>query len=162
MSHGVISEFKVIQGRRLDSYTKSIRNRLITNQIMTTSFSTTQYPEKTVNRAARALSCSPFKLELFLAMRNQSIPLATIADRQGIENNYTERAIAENQAESDLVWLINVGLLRREVDGQGLTDSFRLTPLGRQIIARWEDRGAIPPANWRDRFYNWLVRWFPH
>ena len=122
---------------------------------------TTQYPENTVKRAARALACSPFKLKLFVAMRNQSIPLPTIADERGIENNYTQKAIAESQAESDLVWLINVGLLRREVDGQGLTDSFRLTPLGRQIITQWEDRGEIPSASFGDRFYNWSSRWLP-
>ncbi len=34
----------------------------------------------------------------------------------------------------DLRWLISVGVLRREVDGQGLTSRFRLTPLGRQLL----------------------------
>lgn len=128
---------------------------------MTTTISskTSQYSEKTITRAVRALSCSPFKLKLFVAMRNQSIPLATIAEEQGKENNYTQKAIAENRAESYLVWLINVGLLRREVDGQGLTDSFRLTPLGRQIIAQWEEQGEIPLPRISDRFFNWLNRW---
>lgn len=128
---------------------------------MTTTISskTSQYSEKTITRAVRALSCSPFKLKLFVTMRNQSIPLATIAEEQGKENNYTQKAIAENRAESYLVWLINVGLLRREVDGQGLTDSFRLTPLGRQIIAQWEEQGEIPLPHISDRFFNWLNRW---
>lgn len=121
-----------------------------------------QYPEKTVKRAARALSCSPFKLKLFIAMRNQSVPLATIADVRGIENNYTQTAIAENKAESHLVWLINVGLLRREVDGQGITDSFRLTPLGRQIISQWEAQGEMPQPSISDRLINWLSRWLRH
>ena len=120
---------------------------------------TTQYPEKTVKRAAKALSCSPFKLALFIAMQNQSIPLQTIADERGITQNYTDKAIAENQVESYLLWLINVGLLRREVDGQGLTDSFRLTPLGRYIIAQWEAQGKIPQPSWQDRLSNWVNRW---
>jgi hypothetical protein len=124
-----------------------------------TSPKTSQYPEKTVKRAARALSCSPFKLKLLVTMQNQSIPLATMVGRQGFENDYTQKAIAQKQAESYLVWLINVGLLRREVDGQGLTDSFRLTPLGRQIIAQWENIGKIPGPRKRDRIYNWLNRW---
>jgi hypothetical protein len=128
---------------------------------MTTTISskTSQYSEKTITRAVRALSCSPFKLKLFVAMRNQSIPLATIAEEQGRKKDYTKTAIAENRAESYLVWLINVGLLRREVDGQGLTDSFRLTPLGRQIIAQWEEQGEIPLPRISDRFFNWLNRW---
>lgn len=120
---------------------------------------TTQYPQKTVKRAARALSCSGFKLALFIAMQNQSIPLQTIAYEQGITQNYTDKAISENQVESYLVWLINVGLLRREVDGQGLTDSFRLTPLGRYIISQWEAQGKIPQASWQDRISNWVNRW---
>ena len=126
---------------------------------MTTSLKNSQYSPKTVQRAEKALSCSPFKLKLFSAMQNDSIPLPTIAEEQGIANDYTRIAIAESAAESYLVWLINVGLLRREVDGQGLTDSFRLTPLGRQIIAQWEDRGKIPAASIKDRFSNWLDRW---
>ena len=125
---------------------------------MTTTLKKIQYPAKTVKRASSALSCSPFKLKLFVAMQNSSIPLPTIADERGLENNYTKYAIAENRAESALVWLINVGLLRREVDGQGLTDSFRLTPLGRQIIARWKD-GEIPQPTIKDRLLNWLNRW---
>lgn len=126
---------------------------------MTISLKNSQYSAKTVQRAAKALSCSPFKLKLFSAMQNDSIPLPMIAEDKGIANEYTKKAIAENVAESYLVWLINVGLLRREVDGQGLTDSFRLTPLGRQIIAQWEDRGEIPAASLKDRFDNWLTRW---
>ena len=125
---------------------------------MTTTFKKIEYSEKTVTRASSALSCSPFKLKLFEAMQNRSIPLPTIADERGITNNYTRKAIAENRAESNLVWLINVGLLRREVDGQGLTDSFRLTPLGRQVIARWKDR-EIPQPTLKDRLINWLNRW---
>jgi hypothetical protein len=129
---------------------------------ITTFSKTTQYPEKTIKRAARALSCSPFKLKLFVTMRNQSIPLPTMVGSKGLENHYTQKAIAEKRVESDLIWLINVGLLRREVDGQGLTDSFRLTPLGRQIIAQWEDTGEIPRPRKRDRIYNWLNRWLIH
>ncbi len=31
-------------------------------------------------------------------------------------------------------WLIKVGVLRREVDGQGLTSKIRITPLGREML----------------------------
>lgn len=119
----------------------------------------TDYPAKTIQRAARALACSPFKLQLFVAMCNQSVPLPTIADGKGTSNNYTKNAITENDAESYLIWLINVGLLRREVDGQGLTDSFRLTPLGRTIIADWETSSKIPDPSLSDKLVNSLNRW---
>ena len=53
------------------------------------------------------------------------------------------------------MWLIRVGILRREVDGQGITDSFRLTPLGRNIVNRWQSQtGEIPKATFFDRISN--------
>lgn len=122
-------------------------------------FSQNQYNLRTWNRAVRALACSPFTLKLFTAMQNDSVPLSTMALNQGKTNQYTQKAIAENKVESYLLWLINVGLLRREVDGQGLTDSFRLTPLGREIISHWEVNNQIPRPSWLDQIRNWFNRW---
>ena len=117
------------------------------------------YSPATTARATRALSCSPFKLNLFTAMQNQGISPQMIASEQGITKNYVTKKLTENQAESYLVWLINVGLLRREVDGQGLTDSFRLTPLGRQLIAQWQNKDDFPQPTAKDKLYNFMNRW---
>ena len=119
------------------------------------------YEPATIARAKKALSCSPFCLKLFQNMRNQSVPIQQIAGITGIELGYVTKAYSEAQTEDQLVWLIKVGLLRREVDGQGLTDSFRLTPLGRTIVSEWEQQqNQIPAASWLDRLSNWLNRWF--
>ena len=121
---------------------------------------TFEYNTRTVQRAKTALSCSPFRLQLFQDMRNQSVPIASIAEATGIERGYIKEAMSESRIEDKLVWLINVGLLRREVDGQGLTDSFRLTPLGRKIIGEWErSPGAIPAVTASNRLSHWLNRW---
>ncbi len=125
----------------------------------TVSPNSIEYTQATITRATRALACSPFKLNLFTQMQNQGISLQIIAGEPGIKNNYVTKNLTENQAESYLVWLINVGLLRREVDGQGLTDSFRLTPLGRKLIAQWESEGNFPQPNIKDRLYNFTNRW---
>ena len=117
------------------------------------------YEPKTVARAKQALSCSPFKLKLFQDMRNQSVPIQRIAETTGIEAGYSKKAYSESGTEDRLVWLINVGLLRREVDGQGLTDSFRLTPLGRKIVQQWSHQEEIPSASIGDRISHWLNRW---
>ena len=111
-----------------------------------------------VTRACVALGCLPFHLQLFIEMRDSSVPLPKIAGASGIEKGYTTQPLSELVAENHLVWLINVGLLRREVDGQGLTDSFRLTPLGRQIVARWERDGSLPKLSWWQRYRNWADR----
>ncbi len=129
---------------------------------MTTNLgpNTFEYKPQTVQRAKRALSCSPFRLKLFQAMRNQSVPIQQIAEETGIRSGYAKFALSESRTEDKLVWLINVGLLRREVDGQGLTDSFRLTPLGRQIVDQWEQlENEIPAASLGDRVSHWLNRW---
>lgn len=117
------------------------------------------YAPKTVRRAKIALSCSPFRLKLFQEMRNQSVPIQQIAEETGIKLGYVKEALSESRIEDKLVWLINVGLLRREVDGQGLTDSFRLTPLGRKILAEWESKTEIPAPTLVNRLSHWLNRW---
>lgn len=117
------------------------------------------YPKKTIERATRALRCSPFGMPLWATMRRQSVDLGAIA-QTGADLQYTSHPLSEIQAESALMWLISVGVLRREVDGQGLTDSFRLTPLGHQIIEQWQAQGlVVPPPTLRDRIYNTLSRW---
>lgn len=118
------------------------------------------YPQSTLERAKRALCCSPFKLTLFSAMGERRVPLTNIAGTTGIERDYTQKILTERAVEAELTWLIEVGLLRREVDGQGITDSFRLTPLGKQIIATWKSRGgSFPTPSKVDRIYNRLNRW---
>lgn len=91
----------------------------------------------------------------------QSVPLMAIADAAGVQNQYTQKALSEFTVENELLWLIRVGVLRREVDGQGLTDSFRVTPLGRQLVERWQQGllAKLSSPSLSDRFYNALSRW---
>ena len=117
------------------------------------------YSRKTVERASRSLVCSPFQVKLLETMRLESVPLTAIATGVGVENGYTKHPISELAAENTLLWLIQVGVLRREVDGQGITDSFRLTPLGSQIVEKYQGQAPRTPS-WLDRFYNALNRWF--
>ncbi|MBW4552394.1 MAG: hypothetical protein KME35_14990 [Aphanocapsa sp. GSE-SYN-MK-11-07L] len=114
-----------------------------------------QYPQQTMQRAIRAVRCSPFQRQLFADMRSQQVSLQAIAGPTGVEKHYTQSPLAEMAVESALLWLMQVGLLRREVDGQGLTDSFRLTPLGRELI---EVEPAWMPPTLGDRLQNILSR----
>lgn len=117
------------------------------------------HSRRTTERAERALLCSPFQLPLFETMRTAGIPLNAIALSSGIQHNYTKRPLSELAAENALLWLIQVGILRREVDGQGITDSFRLTPLGRQLVEQYQASGWRTP-NYRDRALNAWSRWY--
>lgn len=120
-----------------------------------------QYPDRTVDRADRAMRCSPLRLQLFATMVHQSVALQAIVGQAGVKNQYTDRPLSELTAENELLWLIQVGLLRREVDGQGLTNSFRVAPLGRQLVQKWQESGSVTHSapTFRDRFYNSLNRW---
>ncbi|MBR8829432.1 MAG: hypothetical protein DSM107014_16305 [Gomphosphaeria aponina SAG 52.96 = DSM 107014] len=122
--------------------------------------SSPSYSPNTVKRAERALFCSPFQLTLFVAMRNASVPLPEIAGQTGFAAGYTTKVLSEGKTEKELMWLIKVGLLRREVDGQGITDSFRLTPLGRQLMEKWVAQGnSFPPPSFWEHLLNTLTLW---
>jgi len=112
------------------------------------------YPSKTIKRAKVSLVCSPFQRHLFETMRYQSVPVSAIATT-GVQQGYIERPLSELSVENALLWLVKVGVLRREVDGQGITDSFRLTPLGRQVL---EEQGTWESTP-RDLITNTLNRW---
>lgn len=108
------------------------------------------------------MRCAPFSLALFVTMVQQSVSLSAISGHSGVENHYTQKPLSELITEAELLWLIQVGLLRREVDGQGLTDSFRVTPLGRQLVQKWQALGASVRSTptLLDRLQHAWNRWF--
>ena len=120
----------------------------------------TAYPDKTIDRAELALRCAPFHLALFAKMRWESVSVPKLAGDLGVKSGYTRYPLSELGVEAATNWLIQVGMLRREVDGQGLTDSFRLTPLGLELIEKWETAGGIlPSVSMFDQINNWSTRW---
>jgi len=125
--------------------------------LSTATVTAINYPDATITRAERALCCSPFRVTLFAAMLERSVSLLSIPGAGGLEKGYTSRLLTEAAAESYLLWLIKVGILRREV----VTDSFRLTPLGRKLIEKWQPQGDFfPQPTFWQRFLNTLQRWF--
>ncbi len=120
---------------------------------------TLQYSTEAVRRAERAVRCSPFYVKLLAEMRVSSVSVLTIAENSGALKGYTKQPLSEVATETGLMWLVDVGILRREVDGQGLTDSFRLTPLGRQVVERWRSQGCPDKrASLVDYIKNAMVR----
>ena len=80
------------------------------------------------------MRCLPFSVHLFRDLQQQGLDATALwADR--LRFGRTDRWYRHpERLERDLLWLIAVGVLRREVDGQGLTSRFRLTPLGRALL----------------------------
>ncbi|KKZ13573.1 MAG: hypothetical protein TQ37_04110 [Candidatus Synechococcus spongiarum 15L] len=106
-------------------------------------------------RADRAARCSPLHRCCFAALQEGAVSLAELCAE---DSPFTTRPLSEAQADQQVRWLLRVGLLRREVDGQGLTDRVRLTPLGRQVVASWPEE-RCPPASLQERWANGLRRW---
>jgi hypothetical protein len=129
--------------------------------VTSTSGKTISYLAPTIDRAELALRCAPFHLTLFAKLRWESVSVPKLAGDLGVKSGYTRYRLSELSVETATNWLIQVGMLRREVDGQGLTDSFRLTPLGLELVEKWEAAGGnLPPASIFDRIGNWRARWF--
>lgn len=118
-----------------------------------------RYGSKTMRRAQRSLHCSPFRPAFFVAMQVGSVPLMAAVGTTGLERGYSLRSLPELGAENYLLWLIDTGVLRREVDGQGITDSFRLTPLGRHLVEKYSHHSKFPQVGLLDHFYNAWQRW---
>lgn len=116
------------------------------------------YPQRTLERARIALLCSPFSIHLFSQMRSSSVSVPTISLSSGVQHGYTTQPLDELAVDNGLNWLIQVGMLRREVDGQGITDSFRLTPLGRQLVEEYQKNPPRQATN-SDRLNNAINRW---
>jgi len=93
-------------------------------------------------------------------MQYHSVQLSTTAGQSGLQRGYVRYPVSEVTAEAHAMWLMQTGMLRREVDGQGLTDSFRLTPLGRQMVGTWQRHpGQYRSASVLDRVLNWMAKW---
>ena len=111
-----------------------------------------------VRRARRAVRCLPFRLRFYQDLERgalSSTQLAAHADGALL----MRRRLSAHQIEDLLIWLIQLGVLRREVDGQGLTERVRLTPLGRQVLEPWGD--TIPPGGPLQKLRHGLERLWP-
>ncbi len=122
--------------------------------------STTQ---RAIRRARSALRCLPFRQAFYRQLESQPLGSNDLGSSNAGESNPAAQwcfsPVGAYEAEGHLIWLIQLGVLRREVDGQGLTERVRLTPLGRQVLQPWS--GEIPRANPGQRFWGWLQRHWP-
>ncbi|MFM7085509.1 MAG: Npun_F0494 family protein [Cyanobium sp.] len=111
-----------------------------------------------LRRARQAVRCLPFRLRFYRELDGGALSSSQLAARQDWPA-LSRRRLTPNRIEDHLIWLIQLGVLRREVDGQGLTERVRLTPLGRDTIAPWSK--AIPPAGPLMQLRHWLRRQRP-
>jgi hypothetical protein len=106
-------------------------------------------------RAGQALRCLPFRKAFYEEITDRALSSSALCRRNDLRS-LCRRDLTPDRAEADWIWLIQLGVLRREVDGQGLTERVRLTPMGRALLTQWP--GEIPDATPLERIQHGLRR----
>jgi hypothetical protein len=106
-------------------------------------------------RASQAMRCLPFRRAFYDHVAEQALSSATFC-RLPEAGQLCWGRMGPERVEAHFIWLIRLGVLRREVDGQGLTERVRLTPMGRELLGNW--RGEIPRAPLAERIQHQLRR----
>jgi len=103
---------------------------------------------RALDRAFQSMRCLPFRRAFYEEVADTPISSNELCGRADWADLVFAPFGAE-RAEAHFNWMIRLGILRREVDGQGLTERVRLTPMGRELLAGCQ--GEIGRANLRER-----------
>ena len=116
--------------------------------------------QRSRDRAIRSMRCLPFSDSLYRDLQQQGLDAAKLWQNKDRYRRSQRWPRNPEALEDDLRWLITVGVLRREVDGQGLTSRFRLTPLGRALLDQ-DPELLIKPARAGEQLRQALRRHWP-
>jgi len=96
--------------------------------------------QKIFIRAKKGIRSSPFNLFLFQSLLEGSLSAEDVFLRKPTYLNQEFMFVNSSLfIENEFLRLIKIGVLRREVDGQGLTSKVRITPIGRQVLESSSD-----------------------
>ncbi len=113
------------------------------------------------NRAIKSFRCLPFNSVFYKEAQKSGLnPLTVLRNPSIYSIDQTQWFNSPNSLEEVFRWLIKIGVLRREVDGQGLTSRVRLTPLGRKILTKNPEL-LNQKAGWLEKISHWVSRKWP-
>ena len=96
--------------------------------------------QKIFRRAKKGIRNCPFNFFLFNSLRKGSLSAQNVFKNK---SKYLKKDFMFINSslfiENEFLKLIKIGVLRREVDGQGLTSKVRITPIGRQVLESSKD-----------------------
>ena len=96
--------------------------------------------QKIFIRAKKGIRNCPFNLFLFQSLQKESLSAQNVFEEKSKYLNQEYMFINSSSfIENEFLKLIKIGVLRREVDGQGLTSKVRITPIGRQVLENRSD-----------------------
>ena len=91
--------------------------------------------QKIFRRAKKGIRNCPFNFVLFQTLLESSLSAQNVFMNKSKYLNQEFMFINSSVfIENEFLKLIKIGVLRREVDGQGLTSKVRITPIGRQVL----------------------------
>ena len=96
--------------------------------------------QKIFRRAKKGIRNCPFNLFLFQSLQEVSLSAQNVFENKA--NYLNQEFMFINSSlfiENEFLKLIKIGVLRREVDGQGLTSKVRITPIGRKVLENHAD-----------------------
>ena len=111
---------------------------------------------KIFRRAKKGIKNCPFNFFLFQSLQEGSLSAEDVFLNQS--NYLKQEYMFINSSlfiENEFLKLIKIGVLRREVDGQGLTSKVRITPIGRQVLEVHTDL-FTKRISFRKKFINCL------
>ena len=96
--------------------------------------------QKIFRRAKKGIRNCPFNFFLFNSLQKESLSAQKVFEHKSKYLNQEFMFIKSSLfIENEFLKLIKIGVLRREVDGQGLTSKVRITPIGRQVLKSSND-----------------------
>ena len=96
--------------------------------------------QKIFSRAKKGIRRCPFNIYLFQSLLKDSLSAQNVFLNKSKYLNKEFMFINSSLfIENEFLKLIKIGVLRREVDGQGLTSKVRITPIGRQVLEKNPD-----------------------
>ena len=96
--------------------------------------------QKIFRRAKKGIRNCPFNLFLFQSLQKESLSAQDVFENKS--KYLSQEFMFINSSlfiENEFLKLIKIGVLRREVDGQGLTSKVRITPTGRKVLESQAD-----------------------
>ncbi len=111
-----------------------------------------------IKRSTRAIKCLSLNSNFYKDVRVSGLSAEMVFAKQDkYISNVIFKIKSKHELEESFLWLIRIGILRREVDGQGLTSSVRITPLGRLVLTNSPE---LPnqKASILELINNWILR----
>ncbi len=109
-------------------------------------------------RSCRAIRCLPLNSFFYQVIQKKGLTARKVfIDKDRYISNGFIWFKSSDQVERSFCWLIIIGILRREVDGQGLTAKVRITPLGKEILGKYPQLPNQKPT-YQEKMKNWALR----